>query len=354
MAVGSSVTAPISGGHSGSSRWSRRRGCGRGRVATMGQDGDGQLRSLALLKGDARKRVAVGMEAHVVPDSVKKRGIRLDEGTHIRASPPRTYRTSMSIRSCTIAQLTKSLFGGQHGAARPYRAGSATKDNPSGFEWWSGKGPPYKITPGTRRHRRHRRRARTTDHAGHSGAAQAAQYRGMSRPAAISEASGPHADRLPDGDGGMRARRRSASCSRITGGACRSRNCASPAASRATAASRPTSYGRREGYGLDAVSSAARADEVLRGPFPVIVIWNVDHFLVVEGVSGNKVYLNDPATGPRSVSREEFGKGFTGVSLEFKPGRPSPRAARGRACSPSCVSRLRASMASSPSSPGSA
>lgn len=42
-----------------------------------------------------------------------------------------------------------------------------------------------------------------------------------------------------------------------------------------------------EGYGLDVVSMQRRVDEVLAGPFPVIVTWNVDHFLVVEGVSGN-------------------------------------------------------------------
>ncbi len=76
-----------------------------------------------------------------------------------------------------------------------------------------------------------------------------------------------------------------------------------------------------EGYGLDAVSAQRRADEVLAGPFPVIVTWNVDHFLVVEGVSGNKVHLNDPATGPRSISRDAFNTGFKGLSLQAKPGR---------------------------------
>lgn len=73
-------------------------------------------------------------------------------------------------------------------------------------------------------------------------------------------------------------------------------------------------------YGLEAVGMRREVDEVLAGAFPVIVFWNFNHFVVVEGVSRTRVYLNDPASGPRSVSREEFGDGFTGVSLEFKKG----------------------------------
>ena len=73
-------------------------------------------------------------------------------------------------------------------------------------------------------------------------------------------------------------------------------------------------------YGLEAVGMRREVDEILAGAFPVIVFWNFNHFLVVEGVSRARVYLNDPAAGPRSISREEFGNGFTGVSLEFKKG----------------------------------
>lgn len=73
-------------------------------------------------------------------------------------------------------------------------------------------------------------------------------------------------------------------------------------------------------YGLDAKGYRLELDEVLAGPFPVIAHWNFNHFLVVEGVSGGEVYLNDPAVGPRTVTNKEFGDSFTGVVLRFDPG----------------------------------
>ncbi|WP_051650168.1 cysteine peptidase family C39 domain-containing protein [Selenomonas sp. AB3002] len=53
--------------------------------------------------------------------------------------------------------------------------------------------------------------------------------------------------------------------------------------------------------------------------FPLIIHWEFNHFVVLEGIKDGRAYLNDPAMGRRTVALEEFRTSYTGVSLYIKP-----------------------------------
>jgi NHLM bacteriocin system ABC transporter peptidase/ATP-binding protein len=73
-------------------------------------------------------------------------------------------------------------------------------------------------------------------------------------------------------------------------------------------------------YGLEGKGYRMDLEALRRQRLPMILFWEFNHFLVLEGFAGNRVALNDPAMGPRWVSREVFSAGFTGVALQLMPG----------------------------------
>jgi NHLM bacteriocin system ABC transporter peptidase/ATP-binding protein len=72
-------------------------------------------------------------------------------------------------------------------------------------------------------------------------------------------------------------------------------------------------------YGLAAQGMRLEIDALGLHAFPMIVFWNFNHFVVLEGLDRKRAWLNDPATGPRLVSIDEFSRSFTGVTLVFNP-----------------------------------
>lgn len=54
-------------------------------------------------------------------------------------------------------------------------------------------------------------------------------------------------------------------------------------------------------------------------PFPLILHWSFDHFVVLEAIKGNAFIILDPAVGRRIVDRTEFGANFTGLAIATGP-----------------------------------
>ncbi|MGL1861371.1 MAG: NHLP family bacteriocin export ABC transporter peptidase/permease/ATPase subunit [Pseudodesulfovibrio sp.] len=74
-------------------------------------------------------------------------------------------------------------------------------------------------------------------------------------------------------------------------------------------------------HGLEAKGYRRDASTLFeKDVFPTIVFWRHSHFLVVEGADDKRVYLNDPASGHRRVTHEEFERDYSEVVLEFSPG----------------------------------
>lgn len=72
-------------------------------------------------------------------------------------------------------------------------------------------------------------------------------------------------------------------------------------------------------HGLSAKGYRKEPGEIGTLPFPSIIFWNFNHYVVLEGFRNGQAYLNDPAQGRRIVEMDEFDRSFTGIVLAFEP-----------------------------------
>ena len=73
-------------------------------------------------------------------------------------------------------------------------------------------------------------------------------------------------------------------------------------------------------YGLEAKGfKYENVEKLYELAYPAILFWNLNHFVVLEGFDRQKVYLSDPAQGPREITLQELDTSYSGIVLTFKP-----------------------------------
>ena len=163
-------------------------------IATVGQDRPSYFQVMALLRGKTRKRAgASGMEAHIVPDSMKKEEYGSMRGQVVAVSDETFVEHVDQI--VHNDQLTKNLLGGEPALLRLYRVGSRPRTSGSnggvvrGHLITAGSAIPISSSNEFGRLLWSFRRCASCS-------ASKDDF-----PAQIVSAAGTHADCLPDGDG---------------------------------------------------------------------------------------------------------------------------------------------------------
>lgn len=75
-----------------------------------------------------------------------------------------------------------------------------------------------------------------------------------------------------------------------------------------------------ENHGLVTRAFQNNTKELEQIECPAILLWRSHHFVILEGISKNTFYLNDPARGHISVPREFFERNYSGFVLTFVKG----------------------------------
>ncbi|MGD8123056.1 peptidase domain-containing ABC transporter [Vibrio sp. TRT 2004] len=60
-------------------------------------------------------------------------------------------------------------------------------------------------------------------------------------------------------------------------------------------------------------------EEIGQLKLPCILHWDMQHFVILTGVTKKAIYVNDPAFGKRKITLKELSDSFTGIALELTP-----------------------------------
>lgn len=72
-------------------------------------------------------------------------------------------------------------------------------------------------------------------------------------------------------------------------------------------------------HGFDAGGLRCPASSLRYQVFPMIILWEKHHFVVLEGIKRNIFYLNDPAKGHVELTYDKFAKSYSNICLLFQP-----------------------------------
>jgi len=93
-------------------------------------------------------------------------------------------------------------------------------------------------------------------------------------------------------------------------------------------------------YGLACKGEKRDIEALSEIPMPAILFWNFNHFVVLEGYGRGRFWINDPGSGPRSVTEADFNSAYTGVVLSFETTPEFRKGGRKRSLSAALASRM--------------
>ena len=73
-------------------------------------------------------------------------------------------------------------------------------------------------------------------------------------------------------------------------------------------------------YGLKTKAFSIEPEDLRELPLPCIAHWDFQHFVVITGIRGNTIFMNDPARGKVKMPLSDADESLTGIVLTFEPG----------------------------------